>query len=320
MKVLVSWLKDYIETELSVDEIAEILSDVGFPTEGIEYIGDDAVIDLEVTSNRGDCLGYIGVARELAAVTGEQLKIPDVQLEESQKDASEFVSVEIAEPDLCGRYTARIIDGVKIGPTPDWMKNRLEAIGLRSVNNVVDATNYAMMETSQPPHAFDYKKIADSKITVRKAAAGERIVSIDETKCELQTDMLIIADGKGPVAIAGVMGGLETEVGSDTITILLEDASFDPVSVRTASRKLGLASESSFRFERTVDIEMIDWASKRTADLIVQVAGGKVAKSVVDSYPAKQQKKQVTLRLPRLNSLLGIVVPIDKTIEIPKVY
>ena len=145
--------KDYIETKLSVDEIAETLSDVGFPTEGIEYIGDDAVIDLEVTSNRGDCLGYIGVARELAAVTGEQLKIPDVQLEESQKDASEFVSVEIAEPDLCGRYTARIIDGVKIGPTPDWMKNRLEAIGLRSVNNVVDATNYAMMETSQPPHA-----------------------------------------------------------------------------------------------------------------------------------------------------------------------
>ncbi len=156
MKVLLSWLSDYIETSLSAEEIAEILSDIGFPNEGIEHIGDDAVIDLEITSNRGDCLGYIGVARELATATGKKLKMPVVQLDESDTDVNQLCSVEIAEPDLCGRYTARVIENVTVGPSPKWMKKRLEAIGMRSVNNVVDATNYAMMETGQPPHAFDY--------------------------------------------------------------------------------------------------------------------------------------------------------------------
>ncbi len=199
MKISLNWLKDYIETGLSAEEIAEILSDMGFPYEGIEHTGDDAVIDIEVTSNRGDCLGYIGVARELAAATGRQLKMPEVKLDESDRNAAEFASVEIREPDLCGRYTARIIEGVRVGPSPDWLIRRLEAVGLRSVNNVVDATNYAMMETGQPPHAFDYARIADGKIIVRRAVTGEKITSIDGTKCELNTDMLIITDPKGPV-------------------------------------------------------------------------------------------------------------------------
>ena len=207
MKVLLSWLRDYIDIELSAQEVAEILSNRGFPYEGIEQLEGDAVIDVEVTSNRGDCLGYIGIARELAAATGKELKLPKVELEESSKPASEFASVEIREPQFCGRYTARIIEGVKVGPTPDWMRKRLEAIGMRSVNNVVDATNYAMMETGQPPHAFDYKKLFGGKIIVRKAQAGEQIISIDGSKCELTPDMLVIADAKYPVAVAGVMGG-----------------------------------------------------------------------------------------------------------------
>ena len=316
MRISLNWLSDYIEIGRSAEEIAEILSDLGLPCEGLEYLDNDIVIDVEVTSNRGDCLSLLGIARELAAATGKELKMPAVELDESEKDVAEFASVEIADPDLCGRYTARIIEGVKIGPSPDWLKNRLEAVGLRSVNNVVDATNYVMAETGQPPHAFDYDKITEGRIVVRKAVAGERIVSIDGAVCELTPDMLIIADDRGPVAIAGVMGGADTEVSETTATILLEDAYFDPVIVRRTSRKLVLPSEASFRFERTVDIEAIDWASKRTAQLITQVAGGKVARGVVDIYPKKAPPKKVTLRLSRLGKLLGIEIPSEEVVRI----
>lgn len=316
MKISLDWLNDYIETGLEAEKIAEILSDLGFPCEGIEEIGDDKVIDIEVTSNRGDCLGYIGVARELSVATGKELKIPKVELDESEKDIKKLAAVEILEPKLCCRYTARVIEGVKVGPSPDWLVKRLEAVGLRSVNNVVDATNYAMMETGQPPHAFDYDKINQGKIIVRKAVAGERIVSIDGSQCDLDTDMLVIADPKGPVGIAGVMGGLDSEVSDATNSILLEDAYFDPVTIRTTSRKLALPSEAAFRFERFVDIENIDWASQRTAQLIIQVAGGKVAKGVEDIYPAKKEQKKVELRLSRVNKLLGIDIPSEKVEKI----
>lgn len=316
MKISLNWLSDYIKTDYSAEQIAEILSDVGFPCEGIEKLVDDTVIDVEVTSNRGDCLGYIGVARELAAATGKELIIPEIELDESEKDVTEFASVQIDEPELCGRYTARIIEGLKVGPSPDWLKKRLEAIGMRSVSNVVDATNYAMMETGQPPHAFDYDKIAQGKIIVRKAHPGEQIVSIDGTKCELDTDMLVIADPNGPVGVAGVMGGLDSEVSEQTTKILLEDAYFDPVSIRTTSRKLGLPSEAAFRFERTVDIDKVNWASKRTAQLMIQVGGGKVAKGVIDVYPKKHERKTVNLRLSRLKKLLGIEVSAEKAMEI----
>ena len=316
MKISLDWLSDYIKIDKSAEEIAEILSDLGFPCEGIEKLEDDAVIDIEITSNRGDCLGHIGVARELAAATGEKLIMPKVELDESDKDVTELASVQIDEPDLCGRYTARVIEGVKIGPSPDWLRKRLEAIGMRSVNNVVDATNYAMMETGQPPHAFDYDKIAQGKIIVRKAKAGERIVSIDGSQCDLDPEMLVITDPNGPVAVAGIMGGLDTEVGENTTRILLEDAHFDPVCVRTTSRKLGLPSEAAFRFERTVDIEKVDWASKRTVQLMIQVGGGKVAKGVVDVYPGKPEQKEITLRLSRLSKLLGIDIPAEQCLKI----
>jgi phenylalanyl-tRNA synthetase beta chain len=316
MKVLLSWLKDYIEIDHSAQEVAEILSNLGLSYEGIEQAGDDAVIDVEITSNRGDCLGLIGIARELAAATGKDLKLPKVDLTESGKLASDLAKVEIREAALCPRYTARIIEDVKVGPTPDWMRRRLEAIGMRSVNNVVDATNYAMMETGQPPHAFDYAKLIGGKIIVRKAAAGEQIISIDGSKCGLTGDMLVIADAKYAVAVAGVMGGLDTEVSDSTKTILLEDAFFSPVSVRTTSCNLALPSEAAFRFSRIVDIENIDWASRRTAQLIIEVAGGKSARGVVDVYPGRQKPKQVTLRPSRLKKLLGIEVPADEVMKI----
>ncbi|MBN2136323.1 MAG: phenylalanine--tRNA ligase subunit beta [Sedimentisphaerales bacterium] len=316
MKISLNWLSDYIETDLGPEKIADVLSDLGFPCESMDFLEDDTVIDVEVTSNRGDCLGHIGVARELAAATSGQLKMPVVELEESDRNVSELAKVEIAEPDLCGRYTARVIEGVTVGPAPEWMARRLEAVGMRSVSNVVDATNYAMMETGQPPHAFDYAKITDGRIIVRKAAPGERLVSIDGSQCDLNPDMLVITDPGGPVAIAGVMGGLETEVGDATTNILLEDAYFDPVSIRTTSRRLALPSEAAYRFERIVDIEMIDWASRRTCQLIALAAGGKVAAGVVDAYPGKWAAKEVTLRLARLKKVLGIEVPRDEAMRI----
>lgn len=316
MKISLNWLKDYVQITQTAPQLSEMLSNLGFPTESIETVGDDTVIDFEITSNRGDCLSHIGIAREIAAATGKELKQPTVKFESAKKDIKNLIAVEILAPQLCGRYTARVIEGVKVGPSPDWMVKRLEAIGLRSVNNVVDATNYAMMETGQPPHAFDYDKIKGKKIIVRNANAGEKIVSIDNTECKLSPEMLIIADAQRPVAIAGVMGGIETEVSNSTVNILLEDASFNPLCVRGTSRKLSLPSDAAYRFERIVNIENIEWASQRTAQLIAEVAGGKIIEGCVDVYPAKPQQKKVELRFSRLNKLLGIDVPAQKAIDI----
>ncbi len=316
MKISLNWLNDYIDIGYDASAIADILSDKGFPCEEILAFEQDTMIDVEVTSNRGDCLGHIGVARELAAATGKVLKIPEVTLECSAQDVSSLAAVSIETPDLCDRYTARVIQGVTVGPSPDWLVKRLETIGLRSVNNVVDATNYAMMETGQPAHAFDYDKIDQGKIIVRHAEAEETLVSIDGTPCKLTGNMLVIADPKGPVAIAGVMGGLDTEVSDQTTTLLLEDAHFDPVAVRTASRQLVLPSDAAYRFERIVDSEALDWISQRTAQLIIQVAGGTLAQGVVDCFPRPRGRMPVTLRLARLAHVLGIDVPSEAVVNI----
>lgn len=316
MKISLDWLNDYVETGLGAEQIAQILSDRGFPTEGIEHVDGDVVVDIEITSNRGDCLSYIGVAREVASATGCQLKMPSIDIPESENSAGDHVSVAISASDVCHRYTARVIEGIKLGASPEWMKKRLEAVGIRSVSNVVDATNYAMLETGQPPHAFDKDKLRGKNIEVRKAVKGERLVTIDGSKCDLEEYMLVIADEKGPIALAGVMGGLDTEVSDSTSNILLEDAHFDPVTVRTAGRKLAISSEASFRFERHVDTEMIDWASQRTAALIVQVAGGKVLSGIVDQYPQKEETEKVSMRFSRVGKLLGIEVAKEEIVKI----
>ncbi len=315
MKISLEWLRDYVDTDLSADKIGDILSDLGFPIESIETVGDDTMIDVEITSNRGDCLGHVGIARELAAATGKPLKLPEIKLSESAEEAAALVKVEIHEPALCNRYTARVIKGVKIGPSPAWLQKRLETIGQRCVNNVVDITNYVMMETGQPTHAFDYDKIGGKIIIVRKARGGERLISIDETKCDLDDSMLVIADATMPVAIAGVMGGLESEVSEATTNILLEAAHFEPVTIRTTSRKLTLPSEASFRFERHVDTDNIEWVSARIARMIAEIAGGTVAKGIVDAYPQKKEAGTVAMRLSRMNALLGIDIPKDKVLE-----
>jgi len=317
MKISMKWLRDYIDISgYTAEQIGSTLSDRGLPIESITPFEDDTVIDVEITSNRGDCLSHIGIARELSAAWGRPLTLPQVEYAESDREASQLVDVKIAEPTLCGRYTARVIEGVKIGPSPEWVQKRLEAVGLRSVNNVVDATNYAMMEHGQPPHAFDYDKIGGKKIIVRKAVAGERIISIDGSKCDLADSMLVIADEKHPVAIAGVMGGLETEVSDTTVNILLEEARFDPVCIRRTSRRLALPSEASYRFERLVDTDNIEWASRRCAQLIMQWAGGQAARGVVDVYPGKVETPTVGMRFSRMNALLGITIPPEKVMAI----
>lgn len=316
MKISLEWLRDYVDISESAAEIVEILANVGLPCEGVEQVGGDTVIDVEVTSNRPDCLGHIGIAREIAAVKGRTLRLPEVKLEETDEAVDKLAGVRIDAPELCGRYTCRVIRGVKVGPTPDWMRRRLEAVGQRSVNNIVDVTNYAMLETGQPPHAFDYDTIRGHSIVVRKAVAGERITSIDGTKCDLKPEMLVIADAEGPVAIAGVMGGLDTEVKDSTTAILLEDAHFDAVTVRATSRRLILPSEAAYRFERVVDIENVDWASKRTAQLITMVAGGRVARGVIDVYPAKKATLQASVRFTRIRQILGVDVPQDDAMRI----
>ena len=316
MKISLDWLRDYVETDLSADEIGEILSNLGFPIEETQQVGDDTMLDVEITSNRGDCLGHIGIARELAAATGAELKIPTINLDESDGDAQSMVQVKIHEPSLCNRYTARIIEGIKIGPSPEWMQKRLETIGVRSVNNIVDVTNYVMMETGQPSHAFDNDKIGQQTIIVRRAEKGEKLVSIDETKCDLDESMLVIADDVIPVAMAGVMGGLDTEVSNRTTTVLLEAAHFEPVTIRSTARKLVLQSEASFRFERHVDTENIEWASARCAQLMAETAGGTVAGGMVDVWPKTSQRNSIEMRLSRMNTLLGIEIPKDKVISI----
>lgn len=276
----------------------------------------DTVLELEVTPNRPDCLSMAGVAREVAAVTGASYRIPEVHVAEGGNSVEDSVAVEIADAALCPRYTARVIRGVKIGPSPDWLAERIAATGTRPVNNVVDITNYVMFELGQPLHAFDMSTIAEAGgtrvITVRTAAEGEMLRTLDGQDRALAADTLVVADHSGPVALAGVMGGESTEVSDGTTDILLESACFNTASISRTSRRLGLISESSLRFERGVDPNLAALASARAAALIAEVAGGEVARGIVDAYPGEQPPLELTLRTARVNAILGTTLGIDE--------
>jgi len=312
MKVLLSWLKDYCDFDLGPEELAELLTMAGFGTEAIEKVADDFLLELEITPNRGDVLSHIGLAREIAAVTGTPLKVPEIKLEEAGKPAAEWTEVEIIDRDLCPRYIARIIYDVKVADSPGWLKERLQALGLRPVNNIVDITNYVMLECGQPLHAFDYDKLKTGRIVVRRAKAGEKIITIDGTEQPLTGEMLAICDAEKPVAIAGIMGGLASEVTGKTKCVLLESAYFNPASIRRTSRALALISDSSYRFERGIDPEGTDWASRRAAMLFAQIASGKVAPGSVDRNYLDLAPKSAFLRMARLSKLLGLEIPEDE--------
>jgi phenylalanyl-tRNA synthetase beta chain len=279
-----------------------------------EYLGragSDVVYDLEVTPNRPDLNSVIGIAREIAALTGSRLHIPERPVTSGEWRVADLVAVRIEDADLCPRYTARVVKGVKIGPSPDWLRGMLEKVGIRSISNVVDATNYVMMECGQPLHAFDYHLIAKDSagkptIVIRRAGAGEAFVTLDGQKHTLTVENLLIADEQKGIALAGVMGGQNSEINERTVDVLIESAYFKSQNVRATSKSLGLRTDASYRFERGADIDINDWASRRCAELILETAGGQLAEGIVDAYPQPVTPRQITLRHRKVNELLGI--------------
>ena len=269
-----------------------------------KYLG-DAILDLDITPNRPDCLSIIGIAWEVAALTGEPAHIPDVLYDELGDAIEQSASVEIVDPDLCPRYCASLLTGVKIGPSPPWMEQRLLACGMRPINNIVDVTNYVMLEYGQPLHAFDYEKLSQRRIIVRLAENGERLTTIDDIERELTGDMLVIADADGPVAIAGVMGGAASEVTEETTSILIESANFNAASLRRTSTRLKLRSEASLRFEKGLSPELPMPALRRATQLMAELSGSKIAKGIIDVYPVKRKTKPVSLTTKRVERILG---------------
>lgn len=310
MKAPLSWLREYVDVSETPAVLAEQLPMLGLGVESVEQAGDEVVFDLEIASNRPDLLSLIGIAREMAAWRRRDVRLPEDRLDEHDPAASTLTAVQIADAGLCPRYIAHVITGVTVGPSPAWLASRLEAAGVRPINNIVDATNYVMLEWGQPQHAFDLDTLAERRIVVRPAAAGERLVTLDGVTRELDPQMLVIADARRPVALAGIMGGGETEISATTRRVLLEAASFAPASVRRTSRRLGLRTEASARFERGVDPEGTARAARRCAQLIAELAGGRVLRGGVDAYPRPVSRSTIVLRLPRLRRVLGMTVPV----------
>ena len=305
------WLAQYVDLKMSHDDLVDRLTMSGLNHEGTDDVAGDKAIDLEVTSNRPDCLGHIGVAREVAVLYDVDLKVPDPKVTTSSDKVDDVCSVEIECPELCYRYTARLLRGVKIGPSPDWLVKRLEAIGQQSVNNVVDATNYVMFECGQPLHAFDFGKVQDGKIIVREPKTDEVIEAIDHKSYALKPGMCVIADANDPVAIGGVMGGADSEISDQTTDILIEAAYFNQLSVRNTARSLNLHSPSSFRFERNIDSHGIDWASRRCCEIILQTGGGELLDGCIDVGEPPAAAEPVTLRFAQLERVLGITIPAE---------
>ena len=306
------------EQELAISDEAsglmELPDDTQIGASIVEALGlDDVVLELEITPNRPDCLSMIGVAREISVATGNPLKLPEVNVQCSQTaDVHNLTSVTIAASDLCPRYAARVIRGVKTAPSPAWLQRRLEAIGVGTINNIVDITNYVLMEYGHPLHAFDYHRLTENRIVVRRAESGEKLKTIDAEERKLRPDMLVIADAKNPVALAGVMGGFDSEITDQTVDVLLESAYFDPPSIRKTSRALGMHTEASHRFERGTDPEGVIPALNRAAQLIAEIAGGEICSGIVDVYPGKGEAINIKLRPERANFVLGTEIDTDE--------
>src|SRR5262245_10859293 len=318
MLVSWNWLNDYIPLKMKPAELVERLMMAGLNHESTEQLGNDWAIDLEVTSNRPDCLGHIGIAREAAVLFDLRLKYSDADLGHRTKpetperiadDIRNYTNIDVACPEICPRYTARVIRGVKVTTSPSQMAVRLATVGQPVINNIVDITNYVLMECGQPLHAFDFQKLSGRRIVVRRAKGGEQFQAIDHKTYTLDTEMCVIADAERAVAIGGVMGGADTEVSPGTSDVLIEAAQFAPLSIRSTARKLKLHSPSSYRFERGTDPEMVDWASRRACDLILKHAGGELVEGVIDVGTPRPRRSEITLRLDRLKRIIGIDIP-----------
>lgn len=316
MKISYNWLGELVHLTLNPKELAERMTMVGFAVESVERLGDDHILDFDLTSNRPDALSHRGIAREAALVCGTSLKQTEVALAESGEPAASLAAVEILDPALCPRYAARVIRGVKVGPSPKWLVDRLESIGQRSVNNIADITNYVMFEMGQPTHAFDLDLLHGRRIIVRRARAGEQLTTLDGFARELSPEMLMIADEDRVVAVAGVMGGEETEINNGTTDVLLESAYFTRASVRATARALGLDTEASYRFARGADPAAQAKAADRVGQLIAEIAGGQIAPGVIDVRPVDVINYPVALRVERVERLTGLGVSTDDAVRI----
>ena len=324
MKVVYNWLKDFVDLTATPQDLASRLALSGTNIAGVENGPHGAVIDAEVSSNRPDCLGHYGVAREVGAIYKLPLRHVAPKPAESSAKASDAVKVEIQSSELCGRFTARVIRNVKIQPSPKWLKDRLEASGVASISNVVDISNYVMLELGHPLHTFDYDKVRDHKIIVRRAkpadaagkAAPEKMRTLDGIERTFDSNICMISDGDGsrPIGIGGIMGGAETEISFSTKNVLIECAWFEPVAIRRAARFLKLHTEASTRFGRGADPEMAELASRRAAELILQLAGGELLSGVVDIYPGKRAPKKIRVTRAEILRVMGADVP-DKQVE-----
>ena len=314
MKILYNWLKEFVDLTASPEDLRTRLSLSGTAVEALEQTAAGPMLDAELTSNRADCLGHYGIAREAAALYRLPLKPVEAYPRETSEYAKAATRVDIESPELCWRYTARVLRGVKVGPSPEWLRQRLEALGQASINNVVDATNYVMLELGHPLHAFDMDLLAERRIVVRRARSGEKMRTLDGIERTLTAEMCVIADASRAVAIAGVMGGAETEISASTKTILLESAWFDPISIRRTSKALGLRTEASMRFERGADAEMAENASRRCAELIQKLGGGEGLAGVVDVYPGRVAPLAIDLTRKEMLRVMGAGVP-DADVE-----
>lgn len=314
------WLSDYVDLPEDREELARLLTAAGFAVELIERTDDgDTVFDVDVTTNRVDAMNHLGLAREVAVLTGAALRPPETAVDEADEEAASAIRVTIDDPELCTRYAARVLRGVSVGPSPEWMTRRLKAIGLRPINNVVDVTNYVLWEMGQPLHGFDLEKIGGAEIRVRRAAKGEKLTTLDEEDRKLEPDMLVIADASDAVALAGVMGGYASEVTEGTEDVLLESAWFDPLSVRRTAKRLGMHTDASHRFERGADPEVQARAASRAARLIAELGGGTVLAGVVDAVAPEHAERHRTPTIPldldRLDAFAGVAMPEGKPEE-----
>ena len=316
MLISYNWLRELTGTAMTPLELRERLTMVGLAIDAVEEIEGDSVIDVEVPSNRPDCLSHIGIAREVAVIDKSKVQSPMSKVPGTEGRAADFAKVEINDFDLCPRYAARIVRGVKIGPSPDWLQKRLNEIGQRPINNVADITNYVLHEFGQPLHAFDLAKLTEQRIVVRRAQAGETLTTLDGVDRKLDTQMLVIADGAQPVALAGIMGGLDSEISATTTDVLIESAYFNPESVRRTARQLGMDTEASRRFERGADCENVLKAQTRCIELICEIAGGVATDDAIDVYPNPLPARSVVFRPARVEDHTSLRVELAEMTRI----
>ncbi|MHB0937502.1 MAG: phenylalanine--tRNA ligase subunit beta [Armatimonadota bacterium] len=316
MKVPYGWLRELVPVSFPVNETADRLTMAGFEVEEMLQIDGEPVMDIKITSNRGDALSMVGIAREAAALSATRVIHPPTCVTEKGPDAHTLAKVIVEAPDLCPRYSARVIQGVKIGPSPEWVQQRLTQAGVRPINNVVDATNFVMLELGQPLHAFDLDTLAQQTIIVRRAREGEPFTTLDGVERALTSNMLVIADAERPVALAGIMGGLNTEVTEGTTNILLESAHFDRTCIRKTARALAISTESSYRFERIVDPAGTVCAADRAAQLMMEWAGGAIATGLIDVAEPLPPTRMIAMRPERVNRVLGTNIAADEMVSI----